>query len=167
MNFAKSWVLTVEDMTYTIDYDPRTLSGRKVVIINGMPVNLKLTFFTRYAGLDQTIGVGGKKANFVLINGKADLAVDGYYLDSKKEYIPLLGVPKWVWIFVLACAAIPIYTLGGAIPALIGFSGIMICIKLSVSRKLNTLMRVLLCALITGISWILLILFIQTMLSLV
>ncbi|MBU0996490.1 MAG: hypothetical protein KKE16_00420 [Firmicutes bacterium] len=141
------------------------MSTRTKVIVNGNPVPLKITFMTGFAGLDQEIELGEKKAHFVLINGKPDLAFDGFFLDSKKEYVPLQGVPKWVWLFVVACIGIPVYTLGGAVPALLGFGGITICVKISIIQKFNTMVKVLLCTAVTATAWIVAYLFIQWALS--
>jgi hypothetical protein len=166
MKAAYSWTMTVNEKAYLIEYNPNTLKGKQILIVNGMPINLKTTFTSGFAGLDQLVWVGDKQIRFVLINGKADLAVDGYYLNSKQQYIPLLGVPKWAWIFAAACIAIPIYSLGGAIPAMIGFSGFAICIKVSVSMRLSGIAKVGLCVLATGIAWLLMILFQQFVYSL-
>jgi hypothetical protein len=166
MSVAYSWTLTENEKTYLIEYNPNTAKGKKIVTVNGMPINLKMTFTSGIAGLDQGLSIGEKKVRFVLINGKADLAVDGVYLGSNQKYIPLLGIPKWAWVFAAACIAIPVYTLGGAIPAMIGFTGFVICIKVSVAMRLNGITKVGLCVLTTGIAWLLLLLFEQFVLSL-
>jgi len=167
MKNDKSWVLTVEEKVFNIEYNPKSLSGRNKVMVNGSPEKLKFTFMTGFAGLDQELYLGGKVAHFVLKNGKADLAIDGYFLDSKEAYIPLPGVPKWVWLFVVACIGIPVYTLGGAVPVLIAMGAIAVCVKISISTKLNTIIKALLCTVVTGAAWGFIYIFVQWALSLV
>ena len=40
--------------------------------------------------------------------------------DDKPEQPP---IPPWVWVFVVACGAIPVVALGGAVPMALGFGG--------------------------------------------
>jgi hypothetical protein len=46
---------------------------------------------------------------------------------------------RWVWIFAVACFAIPVVSLGGAIPAMIGVGGGLGC--LNIARQLATTTR--------------------------
>jgi hypothetical protein len=51
-------------------------------------------------------------------------------------------IPAWAWIFAVLCAAIPLVTLGGAIPAGIGFGGAGGCIGLARNPELSLGVRV-------------------------
>jgi len=62
-------------------------------------------------------------------------------------------VPKWAWIFMVACALIPVVTLGGGLPALIGFSGVTGTLAVSRVHRWSTALRAGLCALIAVASW--------------
>ena len=77
-----------------------------------------------------------------------DVVKDGVYLGSGKKYVP---APKWIWAFIIAL--VPLVFVGGAIGAIFGLVGAAICAKVAKSA-INTVLRVLLCLLITGLSWV-------------
>ncbi len=64
-----------------------------------------------------------------------------------------LKAPGWAWIFMGLCLLIPIVTLGGAVPAVIGFIGSWGCAVLS-NQRWPMATRVVLCLLITITSWV-------------
>ncbi len=64
-------------------------------------------------------------------------------------------IPAWAWIFAVLCGAIPLVTLGGAIPAAIGFGGAGGCIGLARNPELNVAVRVIGCIAITAVCWLL------------
>jgi hypothetical protein len=71
---------------------------------------------------------------------------------------PLAGsaadpVPKWAWVFLIACAIIPVVTLGGALPALIGFGGVGGTLSVSRLNRWSVALRAGVCALITFACW--------------
>lgn len=69
-------------------------------------------------------------------------------------------VPGWSWLFVVICGAIPIITLGGLIPVLIGIGGATACRRIAKSRNVNIFVRVFACIAVSFVAWLLLILFI-------
>jgi hypothetical protein len=62
-------------------------------------------------------------------------------------------VPKWAWVFMLACALIPVVTLGGALPALIGIGGVGGTLSVSRLNRWSVALRAAVCALITLACW--------------
>jgi hypothetical protein len=71
---------------------------------------------------------------------------------------PLAGsaadpVPKWAWIFMIACALIPVVTLGGGLPALIGFAGVAGVLAISRLNRWSVALRACMCGLVTLTSW--------------
>jgi hypothetical protein len=62
-------------------------------------------------------------------------------------------VPKWAWIFMIACALIPVVTLGGGLPALIGFAGVGGILAISRLNRWTVALRAGVCALITVACW--------------
>ena len=62
-------------------------------------------------------------------------------------------VPKWSWPFMVACAAIPVVSLGGALPALLAGAGIGGMMKVARVGRWSTPMRVGGCALIALACW--------------
>ena len=72
--------------------------------------------------------------------------------------VPLPGsaadtVPKWAWVFMAACALIPVVTLGGALPALIGFGGVGGTLTVSRLSRWSVGLRAGVSALITLACW--------------
>jgi hypothetical protein len=64
------------------------------------------------------------------------------------------AVPGWAYLFALACGVIPVLSLGGFIPAMIGIGGASSCIKISSSGSLPGVVRVFLCIGITIGCWV-------------
>ena len=62
-------------------------------------------------------------------------------------------VPRWGWGFVLACAMIPVLTLGGVVPVVIGVAGATRCYRVSGDAGLPPRSRMLRCAGITAACW--------------
>jgi hypothetical protein len=62
-------------------------------------------------------------------------------------------LPAWAWPFIIACALIPVVTLGGALPALIGFGGASGTMTISRFNKLSRTVRVGACATVTLFCW--------------
>jgi hypothetical protein len=62
-------------------------------------------------------------------------------------------VPKWAWVFMVACALIPVVTLGGGLPALIGFGGVGGTLTVSRLHRWSVALRAGVCAVITLACW--------------
>ena len=62
-------------------------------------------------------------------------------------------VPKWAWIFMIACALIPVVTLGGGLPALIGFGGVAGILTVSRLNRWSVALRASVCAAVTLACW--------------
>ena len=67
-----------------------------------------------------------------------------------------IPVPGWAYIFAVACAIIPVVTLGGLIPAVVGLGGASACVKVSSSGSIPGALRLLICVGITLGCWLLL-----------
>jgi hypothetical protein len=65
------------------------------------------------------------------------------------------GLPPWAWVFVVACFAIPVITVGGALPTGIGFGAAGGCAQVAKKPDWETVPKVLACAGITAGAWIL------------
>ena len=62
-------------------------------------------------------------------------------------------VPKWAWVFMVACGLIPVVSIGGALPALIGFGGVGGTLSVSRLGRWSVALRAGACALITLVCW--------------
>ncbi|HLF92382.1 MAG TPA: hypothetical protein VJB14_02905 [Planctomycetota bacterium] len=63
-------------------------------------------------------------------------------------------MPGWAWVFIVLCAAIPVITLGGAIPGAIGGGAAAGCAGVSRIQTLSTAARVGICIGITVAAWV-------------
>lgn len=63
-------------------------------------------------------------------------------------------IPAWAWVFAIACGAIPVITLGGAIPGALGFGGAAGCVSVARDPDKPVGTRVAICAVITGACWL-------------
>lgn len=63
------------------------------------------------------------------------------------------GLPGWAWLFCGGCLAIPVVTLGGAVPVLLGLGGASLCNTVARKDGMAVGARVALCATITLIAW--------------
>lgn len=61
--------------------------------------------------------------------------------------------PGWAWAFILTCGAIPIVSLGGVIPAMLGAAGAAACYGLARDGVGPVHRRVLWCSLVTLGAW--------------
>jgi hypothetical protein len=62
-------------------------------------------------------------------------------------------VPKWAWPFMVACAAIPVISLGGALPAAIAVAGISGVLSVARAGQWSTILRAGACALLMVTCW--------------
>ncbi len=150
---TKSFVLTTETgYAVTVDvnkknYTVSTIAGE----IGTFP--LKGGFFLQLEG-DIPITVNDKQY-IVAVRGKSvRLAADGKYLDNGQVFKPSIEPPKWVIVFYILNFAVCIIALGGAIPFLIAFTGIICCAKVS-KTTMPTPAKVGICCLITVAVWVL------------
>jgi len=65
------------------------------------------------------------------------------------------GLPGWSWLFILGCLAVPVVSLGGAIPGALGFGGAAGCATLAKKPGWEPLLRVVACTGITVGVWVL------------
>lgn len=156
MAMTQNWNVEIEGQQYEISYKPSIWSGKIKLMINGEETILKSNGLQGLVGIDAPFDIGGKQLQFVRTGQKADIAMDGVFIDSNKEYQPIGKVPWWGWIFVVLGLAIPVAALGGALPFLIGFGDAIICARISVKRGMNTVVKVLICLGVTILAWILL-----------
>ena len=75
------------------------------------------------------------------------------------------GVPGWAWPFIAACFAIPLRTLGGALPTGLGFGAAAGCAQVSKKPDWETMPKVVTCAGIAGGAWLLILALIAALAS--
>lgn len=62
-------------------------------------------------------------------------------------------VPSWGWAFIVTCAAIPVVSLGGLLPGIIGLSSAGLCYTISRDSSRARNLRLVLCTVTTAIGW--------------
>lgn len=114
----QSWKVEVDGIDHVVQWKDR---GSKV-IVDGNETKLKSSSpFVRM--IDHPIKFNNTNCQLVVIGRKAELAVNGYYLDSNKPYEPTEGIPAYVNVFV------GISTIGGLIIS--GFPGFVLGIAMA------------------------------------
>ena len=80
-----------------------------------------------------------------------------------KPVLHIQPMPRWSWIFVVACIVIPVVTLGGALPVLLGLGGAWACVVISRHPTRSTRAKALWATAITALTWALFIALISTL----
>ena len=106
---------------------------------------LECEAFTGWTGPRIELRKGG------MPSGKAERVTSA---DQQAAKITKPAIPPWAWIFAVLCGIIPIVTLGGAIPAAIGFGGASGSIAVARSDSMTTFPKIFTCSVITFCCWI-------------
>lgn len=153
MSNSKLLEVSIDNNKYNIEYKRNMWTGKEILVINGEEIQLPKKSFRAFTGIDVPVVLGNNKCRFVSIGSKIDIAHDGKYLISGNKYIGLNPISWWCWIFITLCLAIPVISLGGALPAVIAVMGVMGCTRINVGDK-STILKVTLCFLVTVMCWI-------------
>lgn len=145
--------------------DFHNFTGKHQVFLNGQKTYFSANYTERLVGYQRRLSIPGKDVYIQFRGNTVDCSVNGYYLDSGKKYKKIKGVPGWAWLFIIGCIAIPIVSVGGAIPILIGFTGATLSAKCSVQTNNNAL-NFFLSLGVTAVAWIVFFAFYIFMLSL-
>ena len=150
------WEWTVDGQVVTADLS--LLTGRETIAVDGTPAFDKVSWKLRNevpikleSGRDARVTVSLQW----MVIPKCVLEVDGV------EVEPQVGrqwtkAPWWAWPFVVACLAIPFYTLGGALPAALGLGGATLNWRVA-TKEWHFVLRIVALTVITGVAWLLLV----------
>ncbi|SFC55528.1 hypothetical protein [Clostridium uliginosum] len=146
----KTWIIIVDGISYNIELKQKLFS--KKLFVNNEEVPFEKS---KYLGManETHFMLGIKEAVLVSLGNKIDVAIDGKYLNSGREYVALERMPAWTWIFIVLNGLVIIG--GGALPFLLAFMGMTLSIRISLSQRINTFLKVLLSFLLTSINYIL------------
>lgn len=139
----KEWNIEIEGNMYNVVLERNIWSGRNRLYINEIEQGLLKVPFQAYKGLDHPIYIGGMECRLVVLGNRADIVMDGLYIESGKPYRPFEKIPFWTWIFIVGCIGIPVVNQGGLIPAALGILGSVYCIRIGISPYMKTGMKLL------------------------
>lgn len=144
---AKTWNVVVDGNPYNIE-----LAKGTKVIVNGE--ELKLKDYKKKSGLVHTeyeIPVGSKQALLVIMTAKSpQLVIDNRDCETGEEFVPI-KIPGWAYIFVVLHF---INFLNGAIGAAMAVVGVALTTSVSINRKMNIAVKVLLNVAIVVVAYI-------------
>jgi hypothetical protein len=161
----KSWTVQLEDGTHTVELDKRWASGKRIIRVDGQIVSESKVVWMD-TGSDDEFWIGGhdcvihRRTNG--FTGSYDLSIDGHSVHTGQPVAKLRAMPKWAWIFIVACGIIPLLTLGGAVPVLIGLGGAWGCVVVSRHPTRSTRAKAVWATGITLVAWALPIVFVVT-----
>ncbi|BCZ46232.1 hypothetical protein psyc5s11_22990 [Clostridium gelidum] len=145
---TKNWELTVDGIEYNVEFYRKIFS--RGLRVNGQDIPLQKSK-TLGTTSETHFLLGSKNAILVIIGNKIDVALDGKYIDSGNDYVPVASMPKWAWIFIILNGLVIIG--GGALPFLLAFLGVTISIRTSISAKMKFIPKLLICIVITIINY--------------
>ncbi len=135
----KTWNIEVNGQRHTIEY--KAFFGMKVTL-DGEVTKVKSENW--YINMvDYKLPIADADVRLVVIGGKANLAINGVYLDSSDKYEPLEKVPGFVNVLI-AISVIGAFFVNGLIGALIAmmFSGLYVRAALS-NKKVKLVFTIL------------------------
>lgn len=97
----QTWQITVNGEEHTVTYVRQGLrSGPSTLFVDDGEGRL---FRPRDGYVDVPVIVGGKECRFVMRGYNADLAVDGVFVDSGRDYRPIADVPTGYRVVTVVC----------------------------------------------------------------
>ncbi len=142
------WTSDIDGKSYNFVYEKA--KGNHTITVNEETHELNISLMSEITSFDEKFTFDGRDARLVIRKKQPDVVVDGICLRSGERYV---GRPAWSLIFAVLCLIIPIVSLGGAIPVVLGLAGAVLCTNVS-KTSLSTALRVILCSAITILAWI-------------
>jgi hypothetical protein len=154
---SKIWRFELDHWDQVVEIEHGFLSGVKRIYVNGDIVEKDKENNFRIRNHNCKIDIRDS-----LFSSTYNLLVDGLVVGGGQEVKAPTSksIPGWAWLFVAACIAIPIVSLGGCIPGAIGAGGAAGCAAVARSQDLPNVLKVVLCIVIAVVSWIVFVVFI-------
>jgi predicted Zn-dependent protease len=150
----KRWTVDLEDAVHTVEFSDGYWTGKRTIQVDGLPI-VQERKFLRLQPFDTPFNlVGHNCAIRTSTNGftySYDLIVDGRSLATGSVARPPSPIPKWTWLFIIACGAL--IGVGGLIGGLIGGLGAIGCGRIARDRELGPILRPVLCGMVTTLAW--------------
>lgn len=138
--------------TFTLTQGSKTLADTKIgfrysggeeFTVNGRKLHLKW-IWNEWTGQPKSI---------VVVDEASDEILWWYKSESASKVDIYATMPKWAWVFIVACLAIPVVAVGGAIPVVIGMLGAFTCRGIAVDDDRSTAVNVGLSLGVTVLAW--------------
>lgn len=153
----KIWRFELDHWEHVFQIEHGFLSGVKSILLDGERVEKDKE--NNFRIRDHTCKIDIRDS---LFSSEYNLLIDGRLVGEGKEVKApsSKSIPGWAWLFVVACGVIPIVSLGGCVPGAIGAGGAYGCAAVARNQDIPTVLGVVICIVITAISWILFVVFI-------
>lgn len=154
----RTWTVNVGGQPHTVELKHGYFSGHRELRLDGQPVPLPPRGALSWLdiGGEHPFQIAGRPAAVLIgSNGLTfsyDLVVDGRSVTTGNE-VKRTEMPGWGWGFVLACAIIPVVTVGGVVPVVIGAGGAIACHRTARDGTRPERSRAMRCAGITAACW--------------
>lgn len=128
------WNVEVKQTYHTIGYKAGGFSSK--LYIDGNEISKLKSQNIALNLIDYPVKIDDKIFNLVVIGNKADLAVDGVFINSEEPYSPIKNIPNWINVMsgIIFIAGFPI---SGILGGVIGFLGASLCIQKSIKENYN------------------------------
>jgi hypothetical protein len=164
----KIWTVQLADGEHTIQLEHGLFSNKRTISIDGQMAEQGQFSLFDFGG-DYPFKIGAHSAmlhmRFGWVRYQYDVSLDGVSVTTQQPVEPLRPMPRWALIFIAACLFIPLFTLGGAVPATLGLSGAYACVSIARRRSWNTALRAGLSIGVTAVCWGLTLVALGTILS--
>jgi F0F1-type ATP synthase membrane subunit c/vacuolar-type H+-ATPase subunit K len=151
----KVWTFKLNGSKHVVEVDASWLSGKISIRVDGKVLERKRVLVD--VGRDIPFEIDGHSCvvRTAMLLKDYDLIIDGRSITTGQTAPPLRPMPRWAWAFIAACIAIPVVSLGGAIPAGIGVGGAVACMAISKDLSKTERKRIFMCLGVTIFCWIL------------
>ena len=151
----KTWTFDLDGVQHTVQLEHGVLSGKRLITVDGQLLkDIKHNLID--LGGDYPLAIDGH-TGFLRIstNGLTfgyDLIMDGKSLTTEKPRLP--KTPAQLWALFFAGACVPMFTMGGALPVVLGLGGAAACLYIARDPKRSPRFQVAASFAIALVAWI-------------
>lgn len=149
------WTVTGTDrQDHTVTLETDFFKNRFDIEVDGAPFPVKASRRHYIHGFAKhTVSVGGKTCHLMAHGTRADLAVDGRFIDCRLPYVPFPPIPKFLRLYMILCAFACLVC--GFLSLPIGLTGVVRCSRTATCPFLTKDAKRKTCGITTLIVWVL------------
>ncbi|HPH94255.1 MAG TPA: hypothetical protein PKW33_00160 [Anaerolineaceae bacterium] len=153
----KSWMVNLEDGPHAVQLEQNLLGTSSYITLDGRRLeDVKITR-SNMGDTDYEFMIGVHTGKVMARNNfwtyQFDLAVDEKSVSTGAAPKPHNILPRWSYFFFVACGILPIMFIS-IFTALLGFGGLLGCAYVARDESKPEKTRIIICAVITGLAWI-------------